>query len=53
MQTPNYKVKLQAIQVVKEWFDRAQGPLVLSSNQVDVLLDCIEGALQEKEGEVV
>ena len=51
MQTPNYKAKLRAIQVVKEWFDRTQEPIVMSSGHLDILLGCIEEALQEKEEE--
>ena len=47
MQTPNYKVKLRAIQVVKQWFDRTQEPIVMSTAHLDVLLGCIEEALQE------
>ena len=47
MQIPNYKVKLRAIKVVKEWFDRTQEPIVMSTAHLDVLLACIEGALQE------
>ena len=47
MQTPNYKVKLRAIKVVKEWFDRTQEPIVMSTAHLDALLGCIEEALQE------
>lgn len=47
MQTPSYKVKLQAIQVVKQWFDRTQEPIVMSTAHLDALLGCIEEALQE------
>lgn len=47
MQTPNYKVKLRAIKVVKEWFDQAQEPVVMSTGHLDLLLACIEKALQE------
>lgn len=43
----NYKIKLRAIQVVKEWFDKAQEPIVMSTGHLDVLLRCIEEALQE------
>ena len=51
MQTPNYKVKLRAIKVVKEWFDQAQEPIVMSTGHLDLLLACIEEALQEGGGE--
>jgi len=47
MQTPSYKVKLRAIQVVKQWFDCTQEPIVMSSAHLDALLRCIEEALQE------
>jgi len=47
MQIPSYKVKLRAIRVVKEWFDKAQEPIVMSTGHLDVLLRCIEEALQE------
>ena len=47
MQIPSYKVKLRAIKVVKEWFDQAQEPIVMSTAHLDVLLACIEEALQE------
>ena len=47
MQIPNYKVKLRAIKVVKEWFDRTQEPIVMSTAHLDALLGCIEEALQE------
>jgi peptidyl-tRNA hydrolase len=47
MQTPSYKVKLRAIQVVKQWFDRTQEPIVMSTAHLDALLRCIEEALQE------
>ena len=47
MQTPNYKVKLRAIKVVKEWFDQTQEPIVMSTGHLDLLLACIEKALQE------
>ena len=47
MQTPSYKVKLRAIQVVKQWFDRTQEPIVMSTAHLDALLTCIEEALQE------
>lgn len=47
MQIPSYKVKLRAIKVVKEWFDQAQGPIVMSTGHLDLLLACIERALQE------
>lgn len=47
----NYEVKLRAIRVVKEWFDRAQEPIVMSTvmstGHLDLLLECIEKALQE------
>ena len=44
---PNYEHKLRAIQVVKEWFDQAQEPIVMSTGHLDLLLECIEKALQE------
>ncbi len=44
---PNYKVKLRAIRVVKEWFDQAHEPIVMSTGHLDLLLACIEKALQE------
>ena len=47
MQTPNYKVKLRAIKVVKEWFDQAHEPIVMSTGHLDLLLAGIEKALQE------
>ena len=47
MQIPSYKVKLRAIQVVKQWFDRTQEPIVMSTAHLDALLACIEEALQE------
>ena len=47
MQIPSYKVKLRAIQVVKQWFDRTQEPIVMSTAHLDALLGCIEEALQE------
>ena len=47
MQIPSYKVKLLAIQVVKQWFDRTQEPIVMSTAHLDALLGCIEEALQE------
>jgi len=43
----NYEHKLRAIKVVKEWFDRAQEPIVMSTGHLDLLLECIEQALQE------
>jgi peptidyl-tRNA hydrolase len=43
----NYEMKLRAIRVVKEWFDRAQEPIVMSTGHLDLLLECIEQALQE------
>ena len=43
----NYEYKLRAIKVVKEWFDRAQEPIVMSTGHLDLLLECIEKALQE------
>ncbi len=42
---PNYKVKLQAIAVIKNWFDRAGEPIVLSTGHLDTLIACIEEAL--------
>ena len=45
MRTPSYKVKLRAIQVVKQWFDRTQEPIVMSTAHLDALLGCIEEAL--------
>lgn len=47
MQTPSYEVKLRAIKVVKEWFDQTQEPIVMSTGHLDMLLACIEKALQE------
>ena len=47
MQIPSYKVKLRAIRVVKEWFDQAHEPIVMSTGHLDLLLACIEKALQE------
>ena len=47
MQIPSYKVKLRAIKVVKEWFDQTQEPIVMSTGHLDLLLACIEKALQE------
>ena len=44
---PNYKVKLRAIRAVKEWFDQAHEPIVMSTGHLDLLLACIEKALQE------
>ena len=43
----NYEHKLRAIRVVKEWFDQAQEPIVMSTGHLDLLLGCIEQALQE------
>lgn len=43
----NYEYKLRAIRVVKEWFDQAQEPIVMSTGHLDLLLACIEKALQE------
>ena len=43
----NYEMKLRAIRVVKEWFDQAQEPIVMSTGHLDLLLECIEKALQE------
>jgi len=48
MQTPSYKVKLRAIQVVKEWFDQAQEPIVMSTGHLDLLLACIEKAISDE-----
>lgn len=42
---PNYKVKLRAIRVVKEWFDQAHEPIVMSTGHLDILIACIEEAL--------
>ena len=47
MQTPNYKVKLRAIRVVKEWFDQAHEPIVMSTGHLDILIACIEEAIEE------
>ena len=47
MQIPSYKVKLRAIGGVKEWFDQAHEPIVMSTGHLDLLLTCIEKALQE------
>ena len=47
MQIPSYKVKLRAIRVVKEWFDQAHEPIVMSTGHLDLLLAGIEKALQE------
>ena len=41
----NYEHKLRAIRVVKEWFDQAQEPIVMSTGHLDLLLGCIEQAL--------
>jgi hypothetical protein len=38
---------LRAIRVVKEWFDQAHEPIVMSTGHLDLLLACIEKALQE------
>ena len=43
----NYEHKLRAIRVVKEWFDQAQEPIVMSTGHLDLLLAGIEKALQE------
>ncbi len=43
----NYEHKLRAIRVVKEWFDQAHEPIVMSTGHLDLLLTCIEKALQE------
>jgi hypothetical protein len=43
----NYEHKLRAIRVVKEWFDQAHEPIVMSTGHLDLLLSCIEKALQE------
>lgn len=43
----NYEHKLRAIRVVKEWFDQAHEPIVMSTGHLDLLLACIETALQE------
>ena len=43
----NYEHKLRAIRVVKEWFDQAHEPIVMSTGHLDLLLACIEKALQE------
>lgn len=43
----NYEHKLRAIRVVKEWFDQAHEPIVMSTGHLDLLLSCIETALQE------
>ena len=43
----NYEHKLRAIRVVKEWFDQAQEPIVMSTGNLDLLLAGIEKALQE------
>ena len=43
----NYEHKLRAILVVKEWFDQAHEPIVMSTGHLDLLLTCIEKALQE------
>jgi hypothetical protein len=45
MQIPSYKVKLRAIRVVKEWFDQAHEPIVMSTGHLDILIACIEEAL--------
>ena len=47
MLTTNYKIKLRAIQVVKQCFVRTQEPIVMSTAHLDALLACIEQALQE------
>lgn len=41
----NYEHKLRAIRVVKEWFDQAHEPIVMSTGHLDLLLACIEKAL--------
>ena len=43
----NYEHKLRAIRVVKEWFDQAHEPIVMSTGHLDLLLAGIEKALQE------
>ena len=47
MQIPSYKVKLLAIQVVKQWFDRTHEPIVMSTGHLDILIACIEEAIEE------
>lgn len=44
----NYEHKLRAIRVVKEWFDQAQEPIVMSTGHLDLLLACIEKALSDE-----
>ncbi len=41
----NYEHKLRAIRVVKEWFDQAHEPIVMSTGHLDILIACIEEAL--------
>ena len=43
----NYEHKLRAIRVVKEWFDQAHEPIVMSTGHLDLLLACIEKAIEE------
>ena len=43
----NYEHKLRAIRVVKEWFDQSHERIVMSTRNLDLLLACIETALQE------
>ena len=43
----NYEHKLRAIRVVKEWFDQAHEPIVMSTGHLDLLLAGVEKALQE------
>ena len=43
----NYEHKLRAIRGVKEWFEQAHEPMVMSTGHLDLLLACIEKALQE------
>ena len=43
----NYEHKLRAIRVGKEWFDQSHEPIVMSTGHLDLLLACIETALQE------
>jgi len=43
----NYEHKLRAIRVVKEWFDQSHEPIVMSTGHLDVLIACIEEAIEE------
>lgn len=43
----DYRVRLAAIKVVKQWYDDSPEPLVFSTAQLDRLVELIEGAIND------